>query len=198
MNAFDLRAAGPHRLRHAGHPLRSAVRAAGRPRGRRVGLALGPGRRRAGLRAVRGVVVARGCRVERAEVRHSGARSVPAGGRYGPAGRAGARDGEESKRWFSMATDLLATSSLEGCFTHLNPAWERTLGWTSAELMSDVTALHRVHPSRRRRADAGGRGRAARTLFARGRLREPVRDQGRGLALAVVERVLRRSPDLRG
>ena len=44
--------------------------------------------------------------------------------------------GEESERWFSMATDLLATSSLEGCFTHLNPARERTLGWTSAELMS--------------------------------------------------------------
>jgi PAS domain-containing protein len=35
-----------------------------------------------------------------------------------------------------MATDLLATSSLEGRFTHLNPAWERTLGWTGAELMS--------------------------------------------------------------
>jgi diguanylate cyclase (GGDEF)-like protein/PAS domain S-box-containing protein len=44
--------------------------------------------------------------------------------------------GDESERWFSMANVMLATSSLDGRFTHLNRAWETTLGWTREELMS--------------------------------------------------------------
>jgi diguanylate cyclase (GGDEF)-like protein/PAS domain S-box-containing protein len=44
--------------------------------------------------------------------------------------------GDESERWFSMANVMLATSSLDGRFTHLNRAWETTLGWTLEELMS--------------------------------------------------------------
>ncbi len=37
-------------------------------------------------------------------------------------------------RLFEMTSDLLATISLEGRFTLLNPAWEQLLGWTREEL----------------------------------------------------------------
>lgn len=39
-------------------------------------------------------------------------------------------------RLFEMTSDLLATISLEGRFTLLNPAWESLLGWTLEELQS--------------------------------------------------------------
>jgi len=46
---------------------------------------------------------------------------------------------------FEMTSDLLATISLEGNFTLLNPAWEQLLGWTREELQSrPVQEL--VHP----------------------------------------------------
>ncbi len=34
-------------------------------------------------------------------------------------------------RLFEMTSDLLATISLDGRFTLLNPAWEHVLGWTT-------------------------------------------------------------------
>ncbi len=37
-------------------------------------------------------------------------------------------------RLFEMTSDLLATISLDGRFTLLNPAWEQLLGWTCEEL----------------------------------------------------------------
>jgi diguanylate cyclase (GGDEF)-like protein/PAS domain S-box-containing protein len=40
---------------------------------------------------------------------------------------------------------MLATASSSGYFTRLNPAWERTLGWTRAELMAEPL-LSFVHP----------------------------------------------------
>ncbi len=39
-------------------------------------------------------------------------------------------------RLFEMTSDLLATISLDGRFTLLNPAWEQLLGWTREELLS--------------------------------------------------------------
>src|SRR5271166_3340539 len=39
-------------------------------------------------------------------------------------------------RLFEMTSDLLATISLDGRFTLLNPAWEGLLGWSREELMS--------------------------------------------------------------
>jgi diguanylate cyclase (GGDEF)-like protein/PAS domain S-box-containing protein len=46
---------------------------------------------------------------------------------------------------FEMTSDLLATISLDGCFTLLNPAWEQLLGWSLEELQSrPVTDF--VHP----------------------------------------------------
>ncbi len=48
-----------------------------------------------------------------------------------------ALDGEARiARLFEMTSDLLATISLDGRFTLLNPAWEQLLGWTREELMA--------------------------------------------------------------
>jgi PAS domain S-box-containing protein len=43
-----------------------------------------------------------------------------------------------------MSPDMLGTASLDGYFTHLNPAWERTLGWTAEQLMAEplITFVH--------------------------------------------------------
>jgi diguanylate cyclase (GGDEF)-like protein/PAS domain S-box-containing protein len=40
------------------------------------------------------------------------------------------------RKLFEMTSDLLATISLDGRFTLLNPAWEQVLGWTREELCS--------------------------------------------------------------
>ncbi|HEX9481095.1 MAG TPA: EAL domain-containing protein [Solirubrobacteraceae bacterium] len=49
------------------------------------------------------------------------------------------------RKLFEMTSDLLATISLDGCFTLLNPAWEQLLGWRREELQSrPVTDF--VHP----------------------------------------------------
>jgi len=46
---------------------------------------------------------------------------------------------------FEMTSDLLATISLDGRFTLLNPAWEQLLGWTREELRSRPVSEF-VHP----------------------------------------------------
>jgi diguanylate cyclase (GGDEF)-like protein/PAS domain S-box-containing protein len=52
-------------------------------------------------------------------------------------GNGSARSGEARiARLFEMTSDLLATISLDGRFTLLNPAWEHLLGWTLHELQS--------------------------------------------------------------
>jgi PAS domain S-box-containing protein len=49
------------------------------------------------------------------------------------------------QKLFELSVDMLGTASAEGYFTRLNPAWERTLGWTDEELMAaPFTAF--VHP----------------------------------------------------
>src|SRR5262249_3161134 len=49
------------------------------------------------------------------------------------------------ERLFEMTSDLLATISLDGRFTLLNPAWEAVLGWTRAELEANpIDEL--IHP----------------------------------------------------
>jgi PAS domain S-box-containing protein len=49
-----------------------------------------------------------------------------------------------SERLFEMSLDMLATISLDGYLIHLNPAWERSLGWTAEQLMADpfITFVH--------------------------------------------------------
>lgn len=46
---------------------------------------------------------------------------------------------------FELSVDMLGTASAEGYFTRLNPAWERTLGWTNDELMAEPF-ISFVHP----------------------------------------------------
>jgi diguanylate cyclase (GGDEF)-like protein/PAS domain S-box-containing protein len=48
-------------------------------------------------------------------------------------------------RLFDLANDLLATFDVGGCFTALNPAWERVLGWSRGELLG-TRAVDLVHP----------------------------------------------------
>jgi PAS domain S-box-containing protein len=46
---------------------------------------------------------------------------------------------------YEMSPDMLAMASFDGYLTELNPAWERTLGWTRIELMAEPL-LSFVHP----------------------------------------------------
>ena len=65
----------------------------------------------------------------------------------GAAGETAAGVGRDAKiaKLFEMTSDLLATISMDGCFTLLNPAWEQLLGWSREELRAKpVTDF--VHP----------------------------------------------------
>jgi diguanylate cyclase (GGDEF)-like protein/PAS domain S-box-containing protein len=55
-----------------------------------------------------------------------------------PKGSNGSKGDEQAQiaRLFEITSDLLATISLDGRFTLLNPAWEQLLGWTLHELQS--------------------------------------------------------------
>jgi PAS domain S-box-containing protein len=52
---------------------------------------------------------------------------------------------EDLDNFFAMSRDLLGIGTFDGYFARLNPAWERTLGWSRDELMSQGL-LAFVHP----------------------------------------------------
>jgi PAS domain S-box-containing protein len=54
------------------------------------------------------------------------------------------------ERFFEINIDLLCQLDFNGYFKRLNPAWERTLGWTRTELMSRPF-IEFVHPDDRER-----------------------------------------------
>src|ERR1700733_10448155 len=64
--------------------------------------------------------------------------SIPAQADFEPVERAPEtrNGGARIARLFEMTSDLLATISLDGRFTLLNPAWEQLLGWSREELQS--------------------------------------------------------------
>jgi PAS domain S-box-containing protein len=55
---------------------------------------------------------------------------------------------EERDRLFNYSLDLLCVAGFDGTFKQLNPAWEKTLGWTKDELLSKPY-LEFVHPDER-------------------------------------------------
>lgn len=56
----------------------------------------------------------------------------------------------DDERFFDVAIDLLCHLDFNGHFRRLNPAWERTLGWTREELMARPF-IEFVHPDDRER-----------------------------------------------
>ncbi len=54
-------------------------------------------------------------------------------------------------RFFALSVDLLCVVGTDGYFRRLNPAWERTLGFTIAELMARPS-IELVHPDDRERS----------------------------------------------
>ena len=67
--------------------------------------------------------------------------------------RVAAAEADASARHFELTRDLLCTATFDGCFVHLNGAWEHCLGWTRAELMARPF-LDFVHPDDRARTAA--------------------------------------------
>ena len=59
-------------------------------------------------------------------------------------------DRELEDRFFEINLDLLCQLDFNGYFKRLNPAWERTLGWSRTELMSRPF-IEFVHPDDRER-----------------------------------------------
>lgn len=56
-------------------------------------------------------------------------------------------------RFFEISLDLFCYADFNGYFAHLNPAWERTLGYTIAELQSRPM-IEFIHPDDRERSRA--------------------------------------------
>lgn len=52
---------------------------------------------------------------------------------------------EEVKRLFSLSTDLFCVAGFDGYFKRLNPAWEKTLGYTTDELIARPY-IEFIHP----------------------------------------------------
>jgi diguanylate cyclase (GGDEF)-like protein/PAS domain S-box-containing protein len=63
---------------------------------------------------------------------------------------------KEYVEYFELARDMLCTASPEGYFTRVNPAWERTLGYTEEELLSRPY-VELVHPDDQERTLAEAR-----------------------------------------
>ena len=78
---------------------------------------------------------------------------------------------EELDRFFTISLDLQCIATFDGYFTRLNPAWERTLGYTSEELLAQPF-LDFVHPDDREATIAADVG--ADDRRPRDRVREPL------------------------
>jgi PAS domain S-box-containing protein len=55
---------------------------------------------------------------------------------------------EDRKRFFELSADVFCTLGFDGYFKDLNPAWEKTLGYTKSELVS-TPFIEFIHPDDR-------------------------------------------------
>ena len=87
-------------------------------------------------------------------------------------------------RFFTASLDMLCLADFRGYFKRLNPAWERTLGFTAEELCRHPF-LDFVHPDDRETtlAEMKKLSEGLNTIF----LREPVSLQGRIVPVAELE-----------
>ncbi len=60
---------------------------------------------------------------------------------------------ERIERHYDLSLDMFCIADFRGYFVELNPAWERTLGWTSDELKAQPF-IEFVHPDDRERTNA--------------------------------------------
>lgn len=58
---------------------------------------------------------------------------------------------KERDRLFNLALDLYGIANFEGYFIQVNPAWEKTLGWSAAEILARPY-IELVHPDDREQA----------------------------------------------
>jgi PAS domain S-box-containing protein len=67
------------------------------------------------------------------------------------------RSQQDRDRFFNLSIDMLAIANFDGYFTRLNPAWEKVLGFTLAELMAQPY-LDFIHPDDIENTLAAARG----------------------------------------
>ena len=79
---------------------------------------------------------------------------------------------EQLDRFFTVSLDMLSIAGFDGYFKRLNPAWERTLGFTVAEMLAEPF-LSFVHPDDRDRttAEAAKLGTGSETVLFENRYR---------------------------
>jgi PAS domain S-box-containing protein len=106
-----------------------------------------------GLFAVWTATLAQGASYEVSGYLARGAVFLVLGGTVGALADRARKSTAESARFWELSTDLLCTAGFDGYFKRLSPAWERTLGWTPAELRARPY-LEFVHPEDRERTVA--------------------------------------------
>jgi PAS domain S-box-containing protein len=77
-----------------------------------------------------------------------GAKKAPAARAKPGAAAQNGRAGEERELLFNLSRDLLGVAGLDGLLKDVNPAWEKTLGWSREDLLS-TPYMELVHPDDR-------------------------------------------------